>query len=138
MAEIKKALEDEVLTELEGLTQCEIGKQDYQNTVNGVCQLIDKINEIQKLAIDADDNTHIRNSADESAKEDMNLKMMTFMEERKDKKVKNWLTAAGIGIPMLGFIWANVYNWKKETGGTMTFSGGRAAVSNLLNSLKIR
>ena len=27
MAEIKKALEDEVLTELEGLTQCEIGKE---------------------------------------------------------------------------------------------------------------
>ena len=138
MAEIKKALEDEVLTELEGLTQCEIGKEDYNNTVNGVCQLIDKINEIQKLEIEADDKIYSRKSAEESAKEDMNLKMVTFMEERKDKKVKNWLTAAGIGIPMLGFIWANVYNWKKETGGTMTFSGGRAAVSNLLNSLKIR
>lgn len=138
MAEIKKALEDEVLTELEGLTQCEIGKEDYKNTVNGVCQLIDKINEIQKLEIEADDKIYSRKSAEESAKEDMNLKMVTFMEERKDKKVKNWLTAAGIGIPMLGFIWANVYNWKKETGGTMTFSGGRAAVSNLLNSLKIR
>lgn len=138
MAEIKKALENEVLTELEGLTQCEIGKEDYKNTVNGVCQLIDKINEIQKLEIEADDKIYSRKSAEESAKEDMNLKMVTFMEERKDKKVKNWLTAAGIGIPMLGFIWANVYNWKKETGGTMTFSGGRAAVSNLLNSLKIR
>lgn len=138
MAEIKKALENEVLTELEGLTQCEIGKEDYKNTVNGVCQLIDKINEIQKLEIEADDKIHSRKSAEESAKEDMNLKMVTFIEERKDKKVKNWLTAAGIGIPMLGFIWANVYNWKKETGGTMTFSGGRAAVSNLLNSLKIR
>ena len=138
MAEIKKALEDEVLTELEGLTLCEIGKEDYKNTVNGVCQLIDKINEIQKLEIEADDKIYSRKSAEESAKEDMNLKMVTFMEERKDKKVKNWLTAAGIGIPMLGFIWANVYNWKKETGGTMTFSGGRAAVSNLLNSLKIR
>ena len=138
MAESKKALEDEVLTELEGLTQCEIGKEDYKNTVNGVCQLIDKINEIQKLEIEADDKIYSRKSAEESAKEDMNLKMVTFMEERKDKKVKNWLTAAGIGIPMLGFIWANVYNWKKETGGTMTFSGGRAAVSNLLNSLKIR
>ena len=123
---------------MEGLTQCEIGKEDYKNTVNGVCQLIDKINEIQKLEIEADDKIYSRKSAEESAKEDMNLKMVTFMEERKDKKVKNWLTAAGIGIPMLGFIWANVYNWKKETGGTMTFSGGRAAVSNLLNSLKIR
>lgn len=138
MAEIKKALENEVLAELEGLTQCEIGKEDYKNTVNGVCQLIDKINEIQKLEIEADDKIYSRKSAEESAKEDMNLKKVTFMEERKDKKVKNWLTAAGIGIPMLGFIWANVYNWKKETGGTMTFSGGRAAVSNLLNSLKIR
>ena len=49
MAEIKKALENEVLSELEGLTQCEIGKEDYKNTVNGVCQLIDKFNEIHKL-----------------------------------------------------------------------------------------
>ena len=138
MSNIEELLDEEIKSQIDALKDCEIGKGDYAETVNGISKLIDKSIELKKLEISVDENARKATVEKENRMFDEKTKQQELEADKKDRKIRNWLTAAGIGIPVGVTIWANIYNWKKELGGTMTFSGGRKAMDSLLSMCKIK
>lgn len=138
MSNIEELLDEEIKSQIDALKDCEIGKSDYSETVNGISKLIDKSIELKKLEISVDENARKATVEKENRAFDEKIKQQELEADKKDRKIRNWLTGAGIGIPVAVTIWANIYNWKKELGGTMTFSGGRKAMDSLLSMCKIK
>lgn len=116
-------IESEVTDEIELLSEMNLGSEDYEKTVNGVKKLTDSIVDFKKL-----DN--------ESKKMDIELKKIELEVEKLkvDKKDRKWKNGIAIGTfvgSTLAYAAANVYNWKKELQGTMTFDGGKKAMNSL-------
>lgn len=138
MSNIEELLDEEIKSQIDALKDCEIGKGDYEETVNGISKLIDKSIELKKLEISVDENARKATVERDNRMFDERIKLQELEADKKDRKIRNWLTGAGIGIPVAVTIWANIYNWKKELGATMTFSGGRKAMDSLLTMCKIK
>jgi hypothetical protein len=63
---------------------------------------------------------------------DYELKQQQMEEDRKDRKIKNLLTAAGIVIPTGVTIWGTFKSFKFEQEGTITTIMGRGFINKLL------
>ena len=66
------------------------------------------------------------------AKLDYDLKVKQIEEEKKDRLVKNCLTAAGIVIPVWVTIWGTLKTLEFEKTGTVTTIMGRGFINKLL------
>ena len=114
MSNIETLLHVEIADEFDALAQMKKGADDYKATVEGVSKLMDKAIEIEKL------------EADRIEKEEARA------EERKDRKIRNILTAAGIVIPAALTIWGTKASFKFEETGTVTTIMGRGFIQKLL------
>lgn len=122
---IKALLEEEIKEEFEELGKTEIGTEAYKTTVDGLTKLVDRAIELEKSEAERAD----RRAAQES---ELELKAQQLEDEKKDRKVKNWLTAAGIIIPTGVTIWGTIKSIKFEQEGTITTIMGRGFISKLL------
>ena len=122
---IKTLLEEEIKDEFEELGKTEIGTEAYKTTVDGLTKLVDRAIELNKSEVERAD----RKAAQES---ELELKVQQLEEEKKDRKVKNWLTAAGIIIPTGVTIWGTIKSIKFEQEGTITTIMGRGFINKLL------
>lgn len=111
---IDTLLRDEIQEEFEDLRSAKPGSEEYKTTVDGLTKLMDRAIEIEK--IDAD----------------VQAKAETREDEKKDRLIKNCLTAAGIIIPSLITIWGTVKSLKFEQEGTVTTIMGRGFINKLL------
>lgn len=122
---IEKTLREEIQNELEELGKIEAGTETYRTTVDGVTKLMDRAIEIEKLNIDHEQK--------EKDREDENkLKLAQMEEERKDRKIRNGLTAASIIIPAGLTIWGTIKSIEFEKEGTITTLIGRGFINKLL------
>lgn len=122
---IKTLLEEEIKEEFEELGKTEIGSKAYETTVDGLTKLVDRAIELEKSETERAD----RRAAQES---ELELKVQQAEDEKKDRKVKNWLTAAGIIIPTGVTIWGTIKSIKFEQEGTITTIMGRGFINKLL------
>lgn len=122
---IKTLLEEEIKDEFEELGKTEIGTEAYKTTVDGLTKLVDRAIELNKSEAERAD----RKAAQES---ELELKVQQLEDEKKDRKVKNWLTAAGIIIPTGVTIWGTIKSIKFEQEGTITTIMGRGFINKLL------
>lgn len=126
---IKTLLEQEINDEFETLGKIEIGTKEYATTVDGLTKLVDRAIELQKFEAD-------RNDRISHQEEEMDLKKQQAAEEKKDRRVKNWLTAAGIIIPTGTALWGTVWTWYKEVEDSNTSTAGRNMMNFLLKLKK--
>lgn len=124
MNEVKTKLDEELLNELEILGEMKVGTEEYSNTVNGLTKLMDKANEMEKIASDHE----FRAKNLELEKE---LKLKEMINERKDRLVKNVLTGVsvvgGIGVT----VWGTLKSLKFEETQTVTTLIGKGWLNSI-------
>ena len=111
---IETLLNEELKSEFEVLKELEAGTEDYKVTVDGITKLMDRAIEIEKLNIEQDE------------------KAEQMKEDKKDRLIKNIMTAAGLIIPTIVTIWGTKASFKFEQEGTITTIMGRGFISKLL------
>lgn len=112
---IKTSLEAEIQAELESLRGLEEMDPDaYKTTVEGLTKLLDRNIEMEKVEVDK------------------NHKEQTMKAEKRDRIVKNSLTALGLVATTAVTIWGTLATFKFEESGTVTTIVGRGFINKLL------
>ena len=122
---VKTLLEEEIQKELEELGKCQIDSEEYKTRVDGVTKLTDRLIEFEKVNNDKYDKEDVRYN-------ELKLKTAELEMERKDRKVKNWLTGVSIGTGLLVTIGGTWATFKFEETGTVTSLLGRGFINRLL------
>lgn len=125
MAKLETLLHEEIQEEFEELGKLEVGTDKYKSAVDGLTKLCDRAIELEKLKTDKELKQDQQNV-------DAELRAEQLKDERKDRVVKNSLTAAGIGIPALLTVWGTLKSIKFEETGTITTIMGRGFIQKLL------
>ena len=121
---IENMLREEIQTEITELGKLELGSDKYKSTVDGVTKLVDRVIEMEKNDIERQDRIDAREEENQIKMEEMNV-------DRKDRIIKNILTAAGIIIPVGVTIWGTKISLKFEETGTVTTTAGRNFINKL-------
>lgn len=111
---IDEMLGDELTREFDELSKLEVGTDAYRTAVEGVTKLTDRLIEVEKMNV-----------------ENQN-KQKQMDDERKDRSIKNVLTAAGILVPTVVTVWGTFKSFKFEETGTITTIMGRGFINKLL------
>lgn len=122
---IETLLSKEIGAEIEELEKLSVGSEQHKIGVDSLAKLLDKAIEIERLNIESEEKEKDRKINSEEKEKDRK-------EERKDRIVKNCLTASGIVLPILVTIWGTVKSLKFEETGTVTTIMGRGFVNKLL------
>lgn len=98
---VETMLHDEILNEFEELKKLEVGSDGYRAAVDGISKLLDRAIEYDKL--DAECNERSLNRGFEE-----DYKLQLAEDEKRDRRIKNGITIAGIVIPSLITIWGTI------------------------------
>lgn len=129
MSDIETLLDEELVSEIEGLGTLELGTEAYKVTADSVGKLLDKSIELKKLEIEVDEKIKTREF-------EQDLKIQQMKEDKKDRWVKNILTALGIAIPAGCGIWGIKKSLKFEETGTITSMSGRQLFNSIFKFKK--
>lgn len=121
---IENMLRDEIRDELEQLKKMELGTDKYKTTVDGLTKLVDKTIDMKKLEVEQKERAENRDT-------ETDLKLKQMEEDRKDRRVRNGLTAVSILGGFAVTVWGALKSWKFEETGVVTSSAGRKFISNL-------
>ena len=111
---IKDRLDEELISELDTLSSTPYKSEEYGKVKDTVSMLFDKKIEMDK------------------AESERLIKRQQLEDEKKDRLVKNIMTAAGIALPLLVTIWGTKVSLKFEEEGTFTTIMGRGFINKLL------
>ena len=111
---IKDRLDEELTAELDKLSSTPYGNEEYGKVKDTVSMLFDK-----KIEMDKNEGEQL-------------IKQQQLEDEKKDRLVKNIMTAAGIALPLLVTIWGTKVSLKFEEEGTFTTIMGRGFINKLL------
>ena len=120
-------LEKEVNAKMEELEYFDPHSDEYKAAVDSLTKLTDRILEFEKLELD-ETKTQINRQIEY---EKINVEEEKVTNEKRDNKIKNWLTAAGIVVPTGLAVWGTFKSIKFEETGTITTIAGR----NFFNKL---
>ena len=121
---VETMLHDEILNEFEELKKLEVGSDGYRAAVDGISKLLDRAIEYDKL--DAECNERSLNRGFEE-----DYKLQLAEDEKRDRRIKNGITIAGIVIPSLITIWGTIKSLNFEKEGTVTTIMGRGFINKL-------
>ena len=122
---VETILHDEILNEFEELKKLEVGSDGYRAAVDGISKLLDRAIEYDKL--DAECNERSLNRGFEE-----DYKLQLAEDEKRDRRIKNGITIAGIVIPSVITIWGTIKSLNFEKEGTVTTIMGRGFINKLL------
>lgn len=122
---VETMLHDEIRNEFEELKKLEVGSDGYRAAVDGISKLLDRAIEYDKL--DAECNERSLNRGFEE-----DYKLQLAEDEKRDRRIKNGITIAGIVIPSLITIWGTIKSLNFEKEGTVTTIMGRGFINKLL------
>lgn len=111
---IKEQLDEELSAELSKLSSTPYGAEEYDKVKGTVDMLFNK-----KIEMDRTESEQL-------------IKQQQLKDEKKDRLVKNVMTAAGIALPLLVTIWGTKVSLKFEEEGTFTTIMGRGFINKLL------
>ena len=118
-------LDAEIESEFKKLSKMDPGTEEYKVTVDGLTKLVDRKIEMNRVEIDCEDRTAIREN-------EQAMKEQQMEDEKKDRLIKNILSAAGIALPLLVTIWGTKVSLKFEEEGVFTTIMGRGFINKLL------
>lgn len=122
---IKPLLCENIQAELSKLKETDPGSDEHKARLDEVTRLMDRAIEMDKVEVDCADRTAIRENEQLMKEQQMN-------DEKKDRLVKNIITAAGIVLPLIVTIWGTKVSLKFEEEGTFTTIMGRGFINKLL------
>lgn len=122
---IENMLDQEIQDEFEGLKDMPMGEDQHKMSVEALSKLIDRSIELKKLEIECAEKR-------ENAEFEREMKAKQMEDEKKDRKIKNYITIAGIAVPTLVTIWGTLKTFKFEETGTVTSMLGRGFINKLL------
>lgn len=128
MSDVRAKLDEELLNELDILGETRVGTDEYTNTVNGLTKLMDKANEMDKIASEHE----LKAKALENERE---MKLRQMLDERKDKVVKNVLTGVSIVSGVGVAVWGTVKSLKFEETQTVTTLIGKGWLNSITKLL---
>ena len=115
---INKLIDEEIVSEINELSEVEVGTETYKTTIDGVTKLLDRKIELEKLDYDRE------------------MKNRQVEDEKRDRLIKNILSGVSIGSGIALTIWGTCKTLKFEETGTVTTSAGRRFVNKLFSWLK--
>lgn len=96
---ILEMLDKEIETIMNTMEDLALGTEEYKQAAETLAKLVDKRNEMVKIEYDHLDKK-------QSLQDETDLKLKQMEDDRKDRRVKNWLTGAkifgGMGLTALG------------------------------------
>lgn len=122
---IKTLLHEEIEDQIEEVGKIQVGTEEYKTAVDGLAKLMDRAIEMDKVENERKVEIETRNMENDLKREQME-------DERKDRKVRNIIAAAGIGVPAVITIWGTIKSIKFEETGTITTIMGRGFINKLL------
>lgn len=125
----KTLLRDEFKSEMEELSHIEVGTEQYKIAVDGITKLADRLIEIDK--IDQDRQERIENREIETE-----LKLMQIKEDRKDRRVKNIISAVGTGGGIGLAVWGTITSLKFDKEDIISTTLGRDWVKKTISFFK--
>ena len=123
---VKSMLNEELETELEELKKIKIGGDDYKAAVDGITKLADRMIELEKLNNEAEERNKNREV-------DAELKQAQLEATKKDNRVKNAISIAGILVPIGVTIWGTLKTFEFERDGTITTLIGKGFINKLIH-----
>lgn len=120
---IDEMLEDEIQDELKELSSIEVGSDKYKVAVEGITKLYEKQIEVKKFNADQEQ----KQKAQEATERQIEL-------DEKDRKIKNKLTGASIGVPALVTISGTALMLWYEVGrdGLISSLAGKGIIQRLI------
>ena len=122
---IETLLYDAIETDFEKLADEKMSSEERRATVDELTKLMDRAIEMEKVTNDCRDKTEVRMN-------DQAVKLQQLEDEKKDRLVKNAMSAAGIVLPLLVTIWGTKASFNFEKEGTITTIMGRGFIQKLL------
>lgn len=122
---VETLLENRIKHNFEQLNEMEVDSESYKATVDELVKLLDRDIELKKIDVDIQEKSKNRDN-------ETDLKLKEMEEEKKDRLIKNAITAAGIAIPTLVTIWGTIKSIEFEKEGTITTIMGRGFINKLL------
>ena len=116
-----KQWRDEIETQVKLLEEMEAGTDEYKVTVDGVTKLTDRVIELEKLNLQAE---QLEKSKLDKLNEER-LKAEQLAAEKKDRIISYVLKGAEIVIPLGVTIWGTFKTMEFEREGTITTVFGR-------------
>ena len=123
---VKSMLNEELETELEELKKYSIGGDEYKAAVDGITKLADRMIELEKLNNEAEERNKNREV-------DAELKQAQLEATKKDNRVKNAISIAGILVPIGVTIWGTLKSFEFEKDGTVTTLIGKGFINKLIH-----
>lgn len=111
---IEELLFEEIEKLKDELDEAEPGSKEYEAKANRLDRLMSQAIEIGKFNVEHEDKQALMN------------------EDKKDRLVKNLLSAAGIVLPIIVTVWGTKASFKFEQEGTVTTIMGRGFINKLL------
>ena len=121
---VETHLKTEIEHEFAKLSAMEPGSEQHKATLHGLTELLDRMIEMEKVDNDCDDRTAIREM-------EQLMKEQELEDDKKDRLIKNILSAAGIVLPLIVTIWGTKVSLKFEEEGTITTQMGRGFIQRL-------
>ena len=104
MNEIETLWDTKIKSELELLATSNIETEEYRARIDEIGRMMDK-----------------------------KLEMKKFEADRRDRMIKNIISCAGIGLPLIVTIWGTLVSLNFEREGVVTTGAGRGFISKLFN-----
>ena len=123
--DIENLLYDEIATLYEKLRDMTPGTEEHRIIVDEITKLTDRAIEMKKVDSDCEDRAATRES-------EQALKEQQLVEDRKDRIVRNVISAGGVILPILVTIWGTKVSLKFEETGSFTTIMGRGFINKLL------
>lgn len=111
---LQTLVDDEIEREIYELNSMTPGTDEYKTTVNGIVALLEKSIDADRLSFEIDE------------------KQRQFEEDKKDRMIRNVLTALGIIIPSGITVWGTIKSIQFEKEGTISTLIGRGFINKLL------
>ena len=122
---IETVLHEEIHNEFGELKKLDVGSEVYRTAVDGICKLLDRAIEYDKLDAECNDK-----SLNRGFEEDYKLQLAE--DEKRDRRIKNIITIVGIAVPSVITIWGTIVSLNFEKEGTITTIMGRGFINKLL------
>lgn len=122
---IETLLYDAIETDFDKLADKNLSNEDRKATVDELTKLMDRMIEMEKVNNDCDDKAKVREN-------DQLMKEQQLADDRKDRLVRNIISAAGVVLPLAVTVWGTKVSLKFEEEGTFTTIMGRGFVNKLL------
>ena len=122
---IETMLKDEIKDEMEELKKLTPGSEEHKIATDSITKLYDRVIEMEKLEAEAEERKRNREVDNE-------LKQQQLEDTKKDNRIKNAISIAGIVIPVATTIWGAIKTFEFEKEGTITTIFGRGFINKLL------